>query len=178
MLVRELRNPKTIFTRMCIGEAVLALLKETELKRLKILSVVKKAGVSRMTFYKYYTTPRSALKDYLQIVIAEYVEAIEKEDGDVHPFLSYEHILFALNFFDRYRTFFVTLKKQGLYSILIDSINEFVSIHMPITEELSVYKRYSYAGSLLNCFLMWEENGKQESAEDVAQAIYELYKAK
>ena len=48
------------FTRMCIGEATVNLMKEKTFDKIKILDIVRKAGVSRMTFYKYcllYTSP-------------------------------------------------------------------------------------------------------------------------
>lgn len=167
------KNEKSRFTRMCIGEAIIELLKETDLKHLKILSIVKKAGFSHMTFYKYYTSPRAALEDYLHIIITGYLDEIRAEEPGA--FLTYEHILAALLFFDRYRSFFLVMKEQGLYSILIDSVNQFLSEHMQTEVPVSIYKRYSYAGGLLNCFLMWEEHEKQESAEAVAETIYELY---
>lgn len=174
MQISGLRMGKTVFTRQCIGEAVVSLLKERELKLVKVLDVVRKAGVSRMTFYKYYSSPQSALEDYLHLTVAEYLEAsssVQKKE-----FSSYEHLLFALQFFDRYRDFFLTMKRRGLYSVLIDSVNDFVGKHMPAgDEEFSVYRRYSYAGSLLNCFIMWEANGRQERVEDVAQTLYALY---
>lgn len=169
-------SPKTLFTRMCIGEAIVALLKEGEntLRSLKVSAVVLKAGVSRVTFYKYYGTLRAALQDYLHIVIAEYVQT-DSSVHEWHDFLSYEHILSALRFFDRYRSFFLTMKRQGQYSLLIDSVNAFITEHIPISAAVSSYKRYAYAGSLLNCFMMWEENGKQDAAEDVAMTLHQLY---
>lgn len=175
MISFDLPKTKTAFTRMYIGEAIVSLLAKAELKTLKILDVVKKAGVSRVTFYKYYATPQDALEDYLKIIISEFLEENVKENHGYY--LSYEHILFALNFFDRYKEYFLTMKKKGLYSVLMDAVNEFMAEHIQTDEKLSVYKTYSYAGSLLNTFLMWEENGKKDSAESVARMIYELYGA-
>ena len=42
-------------------------------------------------------------------------------------------------------------------------------------KRISVYELYSYAGGLLNTFLKWEEDGKKDSAEDVADMLYDLY---
>ena len=38
-----------------------------------------------------------------------------------------------------------------------------------------MYELYAYAGALLNSFLKWEEDGKKESAHNVAQMIYRLF---
>ena len=89
--------------------------------------------------------------------------------------MEYEHIVYSLKFFDRYAKFFLTLSRNNLYSIMIDGVNRFMEEHIKTQKELSFYLLYSYAGGLLNSFLKWEENGKKESAEDVAMAIYQLY---
>ncbi len=56
-----MRTEKTRFTRMCIGEAIVELMKTNPLKQLHISAIVHKAGVSRMTFYKHYISIQAAL---------------------------------------------------------------------------------------------------------------------
>ena len=63
---------KTKFTRMCITEAIISLMKNTEFSKIRISAVVKKAGVSRMTFYNYDDSLYSALTDSLNILINQY----------------------------------------------------------------------------------------------------------
>ena len=46
------------------------------------------------------------------------------------------------------------------------------------SKKLSVYELYSYAGGLLNTFLKWEQEGKKDSAEEVADMLYDLYSYK
>ena len=62
------------FTRMCIGEAMVSLMKEKSYSKIKILDLAVKAGVSRMTFYKYYHTKEEVLGDYLNEIISGYVD--------------------------------------------------------------------------------------------------------
>lgn len=166
-------NQKTKFTRMCISEAIVALLKNTDFGRLKISDIVKKAGVARASFYKYYDSPYAALTDYLQIIIAEYVDANKAHAKS--KFLEYEHILFSLQFFDKYVNYFLTLAKCKLHGIMLDGINRFMAENVQTGRKMTIYELYSYAGGLLNSFLKWEESGKKESAEDVAMAIYNMY---
>ena len=68
------KDSKNTFTRMCIGEAIIKLLKDTDFDKIRITSVAKCAGVSRITFYKYYESIHDALCDYLNIIIIEYLE--------------------------------------------------------------------------------------------------------
>ncbi len=177
MIVSAGINPKTKFTRMCISEAILSLLETTDFAKLKISDIVRKAGVARASFYKYYDSPYAALTDYLGIIIGEYMQ--ESRSGQERAsFLEKSHILYSLNFFDRYASFFLVLARQKLHGILLDGINRFMLDHIQTAKHLSVYELYSYAGSLLNTFLKWEEDGKKDSAEEVADTLYRFYAQK
>lgn len=167
-------NQKTRFTRMCIGEAVVKLLKQKDFGSLKISDIVRKAGVSRTTFYQYYTTPYSVLTDYLSILVSEYLQQ-SKLQNPKRQFFTYAHILFSLQFFDGYADFFLTLSENKLHSVMLDGINTFMTQHIRTDSRLSVYELYSYAGGLLNTFLKWEEDGKKDTAEEIANTIYRMY---
>lgn len=168
------KDSKNTFTRMCICEAIIKLLKNTDFDKIRITSVAKCAGVSRITFYKYYESIHDALCDYLNIIIIEYLEecANNPENGS---FLDYSHILFALEFFNRYKDYFLTLSRCGLHSILINSINNFMSEHFTNPKNYSEYRLYCYSGGLLNTFLKWEENGCDCDAGEIARTLEELY---
>lgn len=174
MIIRTKVNPKTAFTRKCIAEAIVELLEETSYDKLKVSAIVKRAGVARMTFYKYYDSPYAALTDYLNIIISEYLESSGAKDATDY-YMKYEHILYALTFFDKYAKFFMVLAKNNMHTIMLDGINQFMMEHIQPSTKLSVYKMYSYAGGLLNTFLKWEETGKKDAAEDIAQMMYHLY---
>lgn len=152
------KDSKNTFTRMCIGEAIIKLLKNTDFDKIRITSVAKCAGVSRITFYKYYESIHDALCDYLNIIIIEYLEecANNPENGS---FLDY----------------FLTLSRCGLHSILINSINNFMSEYFTNPKNYSEYRLYCYSGGLLNTFLKWEENGCDCDAGEIARTLEELY---
>lgn len=169
-----LYSDKTRFTRMCIAQAVVDLMKNDPLERITVSAVVKRAGVSRMTFYNYYHTLTEVLEDYLKELVAEYL--LESEmDPNAGNYLEYAHILFSLNFFDRYSEYFLTLAENHLHYILLDGINDFMLQHIPRSTSRSVYGLYCYSGGLLNTFLRWEEGGKAELPEEIAEVLYRLY---
>jgi len=159
---------------MCIAEAILELMDKTEFDKIRVSAIVKRAGVARMSFYKYYTCPKDALVDYMKIIISEYLEETDTPESQT-IYMSYEHILYSLKFYDRYSNFFLKLYNSGMYSLLIDSINSFMVENVSLYERLSRYELYAYAGGLLNAFIQWEDAGKTDSAEDVAHKIHELY---
>ncbi len=174
MKIKTELNQRTAATRIAIGEAILAELQETEYTRIKVSDVIKKAGVSRMTFYRYYENIYDALCDYLGIIVNGYmIESGAQNDPVVY--MQLDHIEAALLYFDRYRHYFLILNAHGLYSILIDSVNEFMIKNIFPQKKLHMYELYAYAGALLNSFLKWEEDGKRETARNVAAMIYRLF---
>ena len=174
MIVETNSYQKTKFMRMCISEAIVALMEHTDFNKLKVSEISKKAGVARTSFYKYYGSPYDALKDYLQIIITEYMEESAREQDRI-TYMSYEHILYSLNFYDRYADFFLALARQNMHGFLLEGVNQFMEEHIRPQKKLSMYEMYSYAGGLLNTFLKWEQGGKKEAAEDVAAMLYQLY---
>lgn len=168
------KTERNSFTRRCIAEAIIDLMQREDFYHIKISHVAKRAGVSRKTFYNYYDSIYSALTDYLQEIISEYLNESHATPQSGH-FLEYEHILFSLRFFDRYAFFFLTLTKQGLHALLLDGINQFMLEHFSKRKNHSVFEMYCYAGGLLNCFLKWEESHKIESVEEITDILYQLY---
>lgn len=157
------------FTRMCIGEALTGLLKEKPFDKIKILDVVKKAGVSRMTFYKYFPSKEGVISGYLQEIVAEYIE--EYGDSFSKGYPNYENTLAALIFFDKYADFFLEAVHAGQYNHLIDAVNQYMEETVIPHYDIHPYQAYYYAGALLNIFIKWEESGKNEDADVIAKNI-------
>ena len=177
MKIRTDLNSRTAATRRAIGNAILDELEKKEFSRIKVTDVIKIAGVSRMTFYRYYENLYDALCDCLDIIVTGYmIEGGEVDDPGVY--MELDHIEFSLNYFDRYSRFFLVLNRHGLYTILIDAVNEYMMKNIMPQKKLHMYELYAYAGGLLNSFLKWEEGGRRESAHSVAMMIYRLYNHK
>ncbi|MBR3357313.1 MAG: TetR/AcrR family transcriptional regulator [Solobacterium sp.] len=174
MKIKTDYNSRTVTTRKAIGDAILDELEQKEFSRIKVTDVIQRAGISRMSFYRYYENLYDALCDYLDIVVTGYmIEGGELNDPGV--FMCLEHIEFSLNYFDRYSRYFLILNRHGLYTVLIDAVNEYMMKNILPQKKLHMYELYAYAGGLLNSFLKWEEGGKRESAHNVARMIYRLY---
>lgn len=171
---KENYTKRNRFTRMCIGQALLALLDEKEFDKIRVQEIADKSGVSRMTYYQYYHGKTEVLEDYLENIIEQYVASSKQEDkGGIGE---YEHILYALQYFDQYASFLLTLQKEGLYSLIVDKVNTFILEQIPDEKKESVYEAYYYAGALLNVFMKWEESEKKVPAEEIAAMIAKTVK--
>ncbi len=174
MKIRTEPNSRTIPTRVRIGNAILDELEKKDFRDIRVTDVIREAGVSRMSFYRYYENLYDALVDYLNIIVNGYmIEGGEVDDPGVYMRL--EHIEFSLNYFDRHARYFLVLNRHGLYTVLIDAVNEYMMKNILPRKQLHMYELYAYAGGLLNSFLKWEEDGKRESAHNVALMIYRLF---
>ena len=158
------------FTRQCIGEAILFLTHQKGFEAVTVSDIVKKAGVSRMTFYHYFRDNTDALNNYLLEIINGYLEECP-ETISLSMLQSRERIRHALYYFDRYAFLFITLEEANLYYLMINAINEYMKLYTAPYYSGSLYDLYYYAGALLNVFIHWEKNGKKESVDELVQII-------
>lgn len=154
---------------MCIGESIFILMDKKEYEKIKISDIVKTAGVSRMTFYHYYETKEDALSDYFHEIVAGYIRECRTEK--IGRFHDRSIIVHALKYFDQYEIFISKLVQAKLQYILWNAMNDYMSRRIMPKYKIPEYELYFYGGALLNVFLKWQQDGKKESAEEIAQTI-------
>ncbi|BBF41585.1 transcriptional regulator, TetR family [Lachnospiraceae bacterium KM106-2] len=161
---------KSCFTRTCIAEALLLLMKEKPLKEITVTALVERAGVSRMTYYKYFTSTEEVLEDYLYEMVKKYIREISERE-DVGHFHDYVRIQYSFAFFGEYHEFFEILLKSNLYSIIINAVNQFMEEFVLKQVNHTKYELYYYAGALCNTFAKWIEDGRREPIAAIAKEI-------
>ena len=154
---------------MCIGESIFILMDKKEYEKIKKTQTPPPPGVSRMTFYHYYETKEDALSDYFHEIVAGYIRECRTEKiGRFHDRSSIVH---ALKYFDQYEIFISKLVQAKLQYILWNAMNDYMSRRIMPKYKIPEYELYFYGGALLNVFLKWQQDGKKESAEEIAQTI-------
>ena len=81
---------------------------------------------------------------------------------------SIEH---ALKYFDQYAAFILKLVDAHLYHIILEAMNSFMMERIQPVYKIPPYELYFYGGALMNVFVMWEKNGKQETPEAIAKTL-------
>ena len=99
---------RSLFTRQCIGDALLALMEEMPYEQISISDICKKAGISRMTFYHYFYTKADAVNDYIYEIFEAY-SSLVSHPASIQLLFEYDHIHQAILFFDHYAAFVLTL---------------------------------------------------------------------
>ena len=173
VLKETLYTVKNRFTRMHIGETLIALMDKMPFKKITMRKIAQSAGVSHVTLYNYYDSKESILKNYLDEIISGYLTEKNKLPKGLN-FQNYEHILFSLNYFDKYAVFFRVMYESNFHNILFESINSFMEKHLKTKARSYSYGLYYYAGALLNTFLKWQLKDDREPASEVASVIYKF----
>lgn len=62
--MREFQNEQREFSRECLLNALLVLMEKQEFSKITITELCKKAGVTRLTFYRHFESKEDVLQDY------------------------------------------------------------------------------------------------------------------
>lgn len=159
------------YSRMCIAKTLIQLMKSKELDDITITELVKKANVSRMTFYKYYKSKKEVLSDYMYEIVNEYIKET-REREDIGSFPEFKRICHCFEFFKQYSPFMIILINSNMYSVIINAVNDYMDTYVLPTSRYSRYELYYYAGALCNIYIKWLESGMQEAPEEIAKMVY------
>lgn len=166
-----MNNKNNKFIKECIVKSLVSLMKEKEFKDISITEITKKAGVSRMTYYRNYNFKEDILNDYMTTLIENYKK--KREENKDNPYLL---ILNAFEFFKNNKDFVIALEKSNLSNVIQNKINDYMVIFYPkaLTNIESRYKLYILSGALYNTCKMWLINGLKEDSKLLAKAFVEI----
>ncbi|MBQ2879953.1 MAG: TetR/AcrR family transcriptional regulator [Anaerotignum sp.] len=165
--------PDTAGTYLAI--ALIDLMEKKPLEEISITELTKKAGVSRMSYYRSFDSKQHILEEYLQTIVRRFRMEGEKRGylGKEH---GYEQLLYAFRFFRHHRRYALCLHNANLSSILLDGLNKYMDQYMlpPDADFAKRYKTYAYAGVLYNLYIQWLKGGMQESEEQMAEITFRI----
>lgn len=159
------------FSKECIASALIELMKTKEYSSITITEIAKKSGMSRMTYYRNYTSKDDILIQYLDSV-GEKITEIVAASNNPYDTETYLTILFSSLGVESdigYAVF-----KAHLGDLLLETINKNMMIAFPpsmLNDTDKVYKRSYFGGACYNVFIEWIKRGKKESPEHMARLL-------
>lgn len=136
-------------TKEWIAQALIDLSKSMPYEDITITQIAKRAGVSRMTYYRYYTCKDDILSDYMdylsELVAKRFRESLK---SDSVSFLEQQFDLLIEN--DAYVKCLVTCNKTDIMRKAINRNIE--NLNLDYTEKM--YVKF-YAGGIFNLLLDW-----------------------
>ena len=175
MNIRKKSDAPTNTAGVYLAHALMELIEKKPLEEISITELTKKAGVSRMSYYRSFTSKQHILEEYLQTIVRRF-----RMEGEKNGYLgrdhSYEQLLYAFRFFRHYSRYALCLHQANLSSILLDGLNQYMDRYIlpPNAPFGKRCKTYAYAGALYNLYIQWLKDGMQESEEKMAEIIFRI----
>lgn len=164
------------FLKNCIFTALMILMQQKDYDSITITDIAKKAGVSRMSYYRTYSSKEDILIQYFNDLFAACLE-----DFNRAPDLSEE--AFDLKFFQTFlenKTLIDNLLHANLYNMVLEYFVKYLKdlletvYHLDTSDPVVDYMVCSKAGSLCVVAVRWIENGARETPQEMAALFQQL----
>lgn len=162
---------ETDYTRHYIAEALLKLMKAKDFRDITVTEIVKRAGVGRATFYRYFTDKESVIVYYfnrLNEKFNENIRYIPRCDEDY-----YDVIRSVLKMLHAYQDFVLLLQASHLEYLYLEYLNRSFQRDFAYSDKPQAsYLSYAYAGMVYNVSMQWVKDGCAEPLEAVADTLF------
>lgn len=164
-------------TKEWISLALLELLRTKQLSKLTISEVVKKAGVSRMAFYRNYESLEQVLKEYYEPKFADifnktaFQHSHEQKIADLTSFFLELSADFKMAIEGNYT--------ELLYQIFKHHIAQLYDEIIPFPDWTGAKRSYwidFMSAGVFEIWVMWIKNGQKETIEEIKGLIRLFHK--
>ena len=154
--------------KQCIIESLLILINNNTIDKITITDIIKKAGVSRISFYRNFNSKEDIIEQYLTQITDNFLKTsgINFKENDLKTYFTT-----LLKHLYNYKDFTYNLYKSNcLY--LVE--NQFKRIFNNRNYDYDIYKRQFYIGGIYNIYYYWLANGCKESPELLSNKLVDL----
>ena len=149
-----------------ITDALLFLMEREDYHNISITDLCKKAGVTRMSFYRNFESKEDVLRKWIHDVTERF---LEQSETSYRNDSSRDYIVTLFTHLRQYQGICAAIYRAGLSYLLKDEFDRvFLSVHR---DEYEDYKSYFHAGGVYNVFLLWLIKGCRESPEELADKL-------
>lgn len=192
LIMEKSNNPRSIRARTALRQAMLELIKDRPLDKIKVSEIAKMAGLYRMTFYNHYETKEDLLNDAIRAKI-EFVLGQQNDYPEDEELLSDGQFDLSslssdddVNQMDKWlaeKEFLTQIFQLNLDHLLIENSIDFsreateqlsavegLELNPQLREYLITQGAYAYVGLLR----VWVQGGMKESPTDVMDLFVQL----
>lgn len=145
--------------------------------KITVKLICEKAGVSRMSFYRYYTTKEDIFINFSDERFAEFYELyLLNKNVTIDSF-----VMNLIHYIKRYSRQIKILEQADKMSILITQFERYVSYLMNSVKSpiISAYRANPlavpfFAGAIFNVLVYWSKHDFKESEEEMANYLYDI----
>ncbi len=152
-------------TKECIEAALILLMKKSDFDSISITDIIKKAGVSRSSYYRNYNSKEAILTDVFNQAAETIVNALSEELAEQNKISSYcilfEKILECKQLFE-------IIQKAGMVDKFQMAVNKKYLQMIDASMSVAYYRVLSWIGSIFNIIFGWINREYQETPEQMA----------
>ena len=152
-------------TRECIEAALVLLMKDSDFASITITDIIKKAGVSRSSYYRNFSSKEEILTNVFDGAAATIVNALSEELASQNMLSSYR-ILFEK--VSESRRFFEIILMADLADRFQMAVNDKYLQAINTSSASEYYRLMSWIGSIFNIIFGWIRREYRETPEEMA----------
>lgn len=171
--LRKQKNEANRLVKEYIVTALIELMKEQDYNSITITDITRKAGVSRMAYYRNYNSKDDILNNYMEEIAATVHETIETAGSKQDI---YEYFLTLFEQLGAYRDVGLTVYRAHLGELILRNITQNISITFPPFDNApgDKYRHAFLAGAFYNVFIEWLKGGLHEGPGTMAKICADM----
>ena len=157
----------------CIVTALVELMKIRDYDAITITDIAKKAGVSRMAYYRNYSSKDDILKKYIE----EVGESVHRMIAEHHSgSVPYDYFLALFEQLGKYSDLAIVTYRAHLGELILAALikNMFLTFPPKSDSPMERHSRFFLAGGFYHVFIEWLKGGLREDAATMAAICAEM----
>ncbi|MGN0152105.1 MAG: TetR/AcrR family transcriptional regulator [Wujia sp.] len=161
-----------ILAKECIVSALLKLIYQKPLSAITISELCSVAGVSRMTFYRNYTSTEDIFKKHLDEIFRKYSDDHIGDKKDGH-FYNRSNMVHYFSYLKSNREFMDALIYCGFGIYFMNKMDDYIMKKWgDSADEITLH---AFTGSLFGVFQMWSRQHYKTDLNTLASQIESIY---
>jgi len=170
------KNSSNNFVKECMVSALMQLLKTKPMSEITVTDITDKAGVSRMSYYRNYSSKNEILIDHLDGIFSNYMKML-KEWNYTGSCFDYDYLLECFKYFGKHQQFLSCLLKSGMGDLLLNRLTKYIqkTFCPSAADVVMYYKIQAFSGSIYSTYVAWNERNNRESPCKMAEIVCAIY---
>lgn len=155
----------------CIYTALMLLMEKQDYEKITITDISRRAGVSRMAYYRVYQSKDDIIKTHMADVFDQIIDQAKKQEFSTEE----EFFICFFSTVQQNTPLFINALKANLLEFMWRKMKEygialFTAFYQPTADAVFLnYRVCFFTGGFLHITREWLETGMKESVETMAQ---------
>ena len=152
-----------------ITNALLELMKTEEYSKISITDIVEKAGLSRVTYYRHFSSKEEVLVRYFKEMKERFMAQNSFQGGAINNEIM---VLYLFIFFKTNLETNKAIRNAHLETELLSFLSKEFTDNLPV--KLDRYYALFTAGALFNVLINWLDNDCKDPIDEVTKPFIEI----